>query len=148
MAETAAAWQDSIQRFIAQVQQLQQAATQANPDGRSLQQQFLTLQQTAQQGVLQLALSSEPETDPTDTGAAAMVSAPTQSTGESLVGYQTEISRALRLLGMDITFLQSARQPQTQQKRQAQIRDRLERLQYYGQGILGQVSPEVGSDGV
>lgn len=135
---------DPVQTFLDQVQQLQEAATQANPDGRSLQTQFLTLQQTAQQGVLQLTLSSAPETPATDRGAAASVSAPTQSTGESLVGYQTEISRALRLLGMDITFLQSARQPQTQQKRQAQIRDRLERLRYYGQGILGLVSPDVG----
>ena len=146
MADPGVDGRDPVQTFLDQVQQLQGAATLANPDGRSLQQQFLTLQQTAQQGVLQLAISPEPQPPATEAGAPESVTAPAQtptpSPGESLVGYQTEISRALRLLAMDITFLRSARQPQTQQKRQAQIRDRLERLRYYGQGILGLISSQ------
>jgi hypothetical protein len=120
------------QAFIQQVQDLQRMVTQANPDGRSLQAQFLTLQQTAQQGLLTLP---PPDPDPAvdRTGNPSQVGG--EGGGESLVGYQTEISRALRLLAMDITFLQSARQAPTQQKRQGQIRDRLSRLQVYGERV-------------
>ncbi len=108
-----------VTTFMAQVQRLRQTATQANPDGRSLQEQFLALQQSAQQGLLQM-------TSPQQEGLAP----------QSVVAYQTEISRALRLLGMDITFMQAARQSLTQQKRQSQMSDRLDRLLIYGEGLL------------
>jgi signal recognition particle subunit SEC65 len=42
--------------------------------------------------------------------------------------FQTEMNRALRLLGIDVTFLQSAQNPMTVQKRQAQMRQRLRQL--------------------
>ena len=134
MAQTSEAAQALVQQFTTQVQQLLQAIAQANPDGRSLHQQFLHLQQTAQQGILQLSLEIPPM--PPDA-----VSAPDAPGDESLVGYQTEISRGLRLLAMDITFLQSARQPLTQQKRQAQMRDRLQRLLSYGHQVLALLAP-------
>jgi hypothetical protein len=110
---------DAARAFVTQVGQLQTAATQANPDGRSLQSIFLSLQQAAQQGLL--AFTGE--------GLSA-------SDRAQLLSHQTEISRALRLLGIDISFLQAARQAITTQKRQAQMGDRLEQLIGHGEGIV------------
>ncbi|WP_008316698.1 heterocyst frequency control protein PatD [Leptolyngbya sp. PCC 6406] len=120
-----------VTTFMDQVQRLRQTATQPNPDGRSLQEQFLALQQSAQQGILQMTPRHQEGLPP-----------------QSVVAYQTEISRALRLLGMDITFMQAARQSLTGQKRQAQMGDRLERLLNYGEGLLASLSDDaVGTDG-
>jgi hypothetical protein len=49
-----------------------------------------------------------------------------------------EVDKQLRLLAMDITFLQSARQPVTRSQRQGQIGDRLNRLLRYCDGLLGE----------
>lgn len=106
--------------FIASLNRLQTSTTQANVDGRSLQQAFLATQQLYQQQLLPTLMESP---------AAA-----------SLVTYQTEINRALRLLGMDVTFLQSAKNPLTQQKRQAQMQQRLKTLLEFSQGLQAELA--------
>ena len=50
--------------------------------------------------------------------------------------YQTEISKQLRILGMDVKFLQAARQEETIKARQMQLLERLKMLQGYCDRIL------------
>lgn len=52
--------------------------------------------------------------------------------------YQVEIDKQLRLLGMDVLFLQSARQAVTLEQRCGQIRDRLHTLRRYCEALLEQ----------
>ncbi|PSB23662.1 hypothetical protein C7B82_30405 [Stenomitos frigidus ULC18] len=52
--------------------------------------------------------------------------------------YHVEIDKQLRLLAMDIMFLQAARQSVTAEQRRQQIRDRLTTLQRYCDGLLGE----------
>lgn len=52
--------------------------------------------------------------------------------------YLTEIHKQLRLLNVDVTFLQASRNPQTTKARLANISDRLETLKGYCLTILGQ----------
>jgi hypothetical protein len=52
--------------------------------------------------------------------------------------YKTEISKQLRLLEVDVMFLQGARQPATVQTRLNMISDRLSTLIQYCQAILQQ----------
>ena len=49
---------------------------------------------------------------------------------------RTEMQKELRLLAMDVMFLQAARQSVTQQQRQEQLGDRLEKLLGYCQVLL------------
>ncbi|MEB3289919.1 MAG: heterocyst frequency control protein PatD [Leptolyngbya sp.] len=79
---------------------------QANPDPRALQGQFLALQQTFQREVLPLSLGHAAHLQP----------------------LLTEMNRALRLIAMDVAFLQTARQPQTRHQRQHQMLARLTQL--------------------
>ncbi|MEM0981528.1 MAG: heterocyst frequency control protein PatD [Cyanobacteria bacterium P01_H01_bin.58] len=97
-----------LDEFVAALETCAASVSQANVDGRSLQAQFLQAQQLYQQGVLPTlrALPSETAT----------------------LSYQTEINRALRLLGMDVTFLQAAKNTLTVQKRQQQMQQRLNTL--------------------
>ncbi|NEN91699.1 MAG: heterocyst frequency control protein PatD [Okeania sp. SIO3H1] len=50
--------------------------------------------------------------------------------------YLTEMHKELRLLYVDLTFLQASRNPQTTQKRLATIKDRLKILTGYCRNIL------------
>ena len=109
-------------RLIAQLQQLQAAATEPNLTAQSLQPQVTSLQQLYQQQLLP-----------------ALIASPAAST---LVTYQTEINRALRLLGMDATFLRSAKTPQTQAKRLVQLQDRLRILLEFSQGLQAELGGE------
>ncbi|MGE5659150.1 MAG: heterocyst frequency control protein PatD [Actinomycetota bacterium] len=52
--------------------------------------------------------------------------------------YLTEIHRLLRLLGMDVTFLQASRQSATAEARQAAISDRINTLIRYCGALLEQ----------
>lgn len=106
---------EQLQQVMQTLEDLRSRAQSANPDGRSLQHRFLTAQQICQQTLL-------PE---------AMVRS-------HLVPHATEITRALRLLAMDVSFLQASRQPMTRQKRQAEICDRCDRLLGYCQAMLAQ----------
>ena len=103
-----------------QLLSLRQQVQQAHPDGRTLQQSFLVAQQGFQQDVLPLL---EADWEP---AALAQVQP-----------ILTEMNRTLRLLGMDVAFLQTARQSMTTQQRQRQMIDRLEQLEGFCQGLLG-----------
>ncbi|MGI0490208.1 heterocyst frequency control protein PatD [Alkalinema pantanalense CENA528] len=59
--------------------------------------------------------------------------------------YQAEISKQLRLVGLDCTFLAAARQPQTQARRVQQVLDRVETLIRYCNGILGELEENPGN---
>ncbi|MDB9525072.1 heterocyst frequency control protein PatD [Oscillatoria sp. CS-180] len=120
--------EDLLAAFIAALTNLQTEVSKSTLDGRSLQQQFLATQQLYQQQLLPtLALSPS---------------------AAALVGYQTEISRALRLLGMDVAFLQSAKNALTQQKRQVQMQERLKTLLDFGRGLQDAfISSESDSNG-
>jgi hypothetical protein len=52
--------------------------------------------------------------------------------------YYTEINKQLRLLNMDVMFLQASRQSTTSTQRQQQMGDRLERLRIYCGALLGE----------
>ncbi|MGI0487372.1 heterocyst frequency control protein PatD [Pantanalinema rosaneae CENA516] len=56
---------------------------------------------------------------------------------QRLQAIQVEIDKQLRLLGMDVMFLQAARQTATVAQRQQQIRDRLNLLSRYCDAVLG-----------
>ncbi|MEM6838621.1 MAG: heterocyst frequency control protein PatD [Cyanobacteria bacterium P01_C01_bin.120] len=106
---------DILTTFITQLKGLQTMTQSSNIDGRSLQQHFLAVQQLYQTQILPLMMTSSAAAD--------------------FVSYQTEINRALRLLGLDVAFLQSAKQSVTQQKRQAQMLKRLNTLLEFCQGL-------------
>ncbi|ABA24587.1 conserved hypothetical protein [Trichormus variabilis ATCC 29413] len=55
--------------------------------------------------------------------------------------YKTEISKQLRLLEVDVMFLQGARQPSTAKTRLETISDRLHTLIQYCHAILQQTPP-------
>lgn len=102
--------------------QLQALVTQSHPDTGALKAEFLTVQQFFQLQILSLEHPNEE---------------PVASRIQSL---HTEINKQLRLLGVDVSFLQAARQPTTQQQRQAQMRDRLTILMGYCEGLLTSAS--------
>lgn len=56
---------------------------------------------------------------------------------QRLQSIHVEIDKQLRLLGMDVMFLQAARQTATVTQRQQQIRDRLNLLLRYCDALLG-----------
>ncbi|MBD2598329.1 heterocyst frequency control protein PatD [Nostoc spongiaeforme FACHB-130] len=62
------------------------------------------------------------------------------------LSYQTEISKQLRLLEIDITFFQGARQAATAKTRLQTMSDRLTTLIQYCHAILQQETPEVSED--
>jgi len=98
---------------------LQQTAIASEVETPKLRQDVLVAQQYFQQQIASLARQ---EIHPT-----------VESRVRSL---QTEISKQLNLLNMDVTFLQAARQPQTLQTRQQQITQRLQTLLSYCEAIL------------
>ncbi|WP_416676191.1 heterocyst frequency control protein PatD [Egbenema bharatensis] len=61
---------------------------------------------------------------------------PQQSTNAQ--SYYTEINKQLRLLGMDVMFLQASRQSATSTQRQQQMGERLERLRVYCEALLSE----------
>ena len=61
-----------------------------------------------------------------------------QSTASQVKSYLTEMHKELRLLNLDVTFLQASRNPKTTQTRLATIKTRLETLIGYCLNILGQ----------
>ncbi|BAU41375.1 heterocyst frequency control protein PatD [Leptolyngbya sp. O-77] len=87
-------------------------------DLRSL---FNRLQTQFQQQILTLDLSG------LDGTIAAQVSA-----------LHTEMAKQLRLLSMDLLFLQTARQPETTRQRTEQMGDRLRLLMRYCDAVLGE----------
>ena len=112
-----AAYQQAYEQFARQLEQMEPQVTRAQPDVAHIQAEFLQLQQQFHHTLQPLVLAPDETVPPT------VIS--------RLTACNTEINKHLRLLAMDISFLQAARQPQTLQQRQAQIRDRLQRLATY-----------------
>ena len=112
---------DVLSTFVKLLETLETSIQVANVNCRSLLQQFLQAQQFYQTQLLPTLLASP--------------------SAEGLVTYQTEINRALRLLGMDVSFLQSAKNAVTLQKRQAQMRQRLNTLLEFCRGLQGAIAP-------
>ncbi len=52
--------------------------------------------------------------------------------------FQVEIDKQLRLLGMDLTFLQAARQVETIEQRRHQVKERIGILSRYCDGLLAE----------
>lgn len=112
------------QEFKQVLEQMQQTIAMPLPELPRLQQSLLEVQQFFQQIVRSLSIN---DLGPAD---AARVQS-----------YQTEMSKQLRLLGMDVMFLQAARQSETIQQRQAQVSDRLQTLIGYCEALLGGREP-------
>jgi hypothetical protein len=109
------------QQFQNALRQLKITVTRSNPDLASLHADFLEVQQMFQLRIMDTDLD---QIDP------AVVS--------QVQSYQTEINKQMRLLGMDVMFLQAARQPTTTQQRQAQMGDRIDTLIRYCDALLGE----------
>jgi hypothetical protein len=102
----------ALSNLRSQLQALETLARSANPSGRQLQEQFLLAQQHFQHQILPL--------------------------GNELANAQpvlTEMNRTLRLLAMDVAFLQAARQSSTTQQRQRQLIEKLEQLLGFCQAL-------------
>lgn len=112
-----ASYQQAYEHFAQQLEHLQPQVTRSQPHVPDIQAGFLAVQQEFQQQIVPLTATA-----PADLPAGAL---------SRLTACNTEINKHLRLLAMDISFLRAARQPQTVQQRQAQIRDRLQRLATY-----------------
>ncbi|HEY9764421.1 MAG TPA: heterocyst frequency control protein PatD [Trichocoleus sp.] len=113
-----ATFSTSLQDLQTQVSQLESIISQANPDATALQQDFLMVQQQFQTGILGIT-GTLPE-----------------ALADAAQPLLVEMNRTFRLLGMDIAFLQTARNPLTQQQRQKQMRDRIHQLQNFCQGLM------------
>ena len=101
------------------LEQMQQTVAMPFPDLSRTQQNLLEIQQFFQQIIGSLNINALERAD------------------EAWVqSYQTEMSKQLHLLGMDVMFLQAARQSETIQQRQTQIRDRLQTLIGYCEALL------------
>lgn len=107
------------QEFLKALDQLQQTGAATQPDVPKLRQRFLEVQQFFLQQIVSLdAGDLEPESE------------------ARVRSYQTEMSKQMRLLEVDVTFLQAARQASTTQGRQRQTVDRIQTLQRYCNEIL------------
>lgn len=105
--------------FKQALEQLQQTACCDELDVSKLRQSYQKTQQLFQQQILSLDASDLDSVD------------------EARVrSYHTEISKQLRLLSMDVIFLQAARQPGTFTDRQNQILQRIQTLIGYCDRIL------------
>ncbi|HIK45014.1 MAG TPA: heterocyst frequency control protein PatD [Leptolyngbyaceae cyanobacterium M65_K2018_010] len=104
---------EAIQTLQAQLTQLHTQVQQANPDGTTLQGQFLAAQQQFQSQVLLLGDDSNPALPP----------------------ILTEMNRTFRLLAMDVAFLQAARQPLKAQQRQQHMGEKILHLLGFCQAL-------------
>ena len=106
-------------KFQQVLQELQTAATQVNLDRAALLAAFREVQQFFAGHIM---ASDSDEVDP-----------PLSSLERSCL---TEIHKQLRLLGMDVSFLQASRVQATAQTRQAAISDRINTLMGYCEALL------------
>lgn len=117
--------QKHYQELQARLEELQQLTTQIPLDPQPLQSQFGEIQKIFRDQILP--------------GVPGNLAPATLSQVQS---YLTEIHRQLRLVGMDVTFLQASRQPATAQMRQTQLRDRIQTLINYYSSLLSQVQSD------
>ncbi len=106
------------QEFSEVLEQLQQTVVVTPLDAPKLRQMFLEAQQFFQQQLVSLDAGDLEQLEP------------------RVRSYQTEMSKQLQLLGMDVMFLQAARQQGTATARQLQLGDRLKTLISYCDAIL------------
>lgn len=123
-------YQSRYQTLKQQVQVVERLAIASQPDVVQVQAAFQQAQQWFQQAILD------------DTEAAI----PEAIAGE-VQAYGVELNKQMRLLGVDVMFLQSSRQAQTRMQRQAQMRDRLQLLQTYCDRVLALGSDPAAADG-
>lgn len=110
---------DRYQEFFTVLEMLKQTAAATNLTGAALQQMFEQVQQLFQQRILCL--------DNDDINSAD---------ASRLQSYLTEINKQMRLLGIDVMFLQAARQPATQEQRLVQLNSRIQTLIDYCKALL------------
>lgn len=110
----------SYQKFAAILDQLQANANSAQLDAAKLRAMFQQAQQLFQQQIITL------DTSTLEPGVASKVRS-----------YHTEIDKQLKLLGIDVSFFQAARQPATITVRKAQICARIQTLIDYCNVLLG-----------
>lgn len=114
-----AEYQQAYQALQQQIHELSATIALNQPDPRQLQQQFLQCQQFFQQSIM--ALAGEGLTD---------------DLLPQVQSYEVEVNKQFRLMGVDVMFLQSARQSATRTQRQAQMRDRVQLLLTYCDRVL------------
>ncbi|WP_198806858.1 heterocyst frequency control protein PatD [Leptolyngbya sp. BL0902] len=102
----------AVQAFQSHLSTVSDLCQRANPNPRDLQGHFLTVQQLFQQQILPLGTDDAPN-------------------GPNLQPVLTEMSRTLRLIAMDVAFLQTARQPHTRHQRQHQMLTKLTQLEAF-----------------
>ncbi len=112
---------EKYQAFVTLLEQLRSDATATEIVAPELRQRIASLQQFFRQQILPLA----------DVGGASL-----QGENWRVQSYQTEMSKQLRLLEIDVMFLQGARQASTAQTRLQTISDRLTTLIQYCDAIL------------
>lgn len=107
------------QKFKQALEQLQQTNCGVQLDTPRLRQNFLEAQQFFQQQIVSLdAGDLDPDTQP------------------RVRSYQTEMSKQLRLVGMDVVFLQAARQEETTKARHHSLGERIQTLISYCDAVL------------
>ncbi len=111
--------QHKYQTFATSLEALREYITTAGVVALGLRQRLASLQQFYQQQILPLA-NQDTES---------------QHQGQ-LQSFNTEISKQLRLLELDVTFFQGARQATTAQARLQNIENRIITLLRYCQGVL------------
>lgn len=107
--------------FAMLLQQLRDYSTTTELNASEVRLRVASLQQMFQQQIVPLAVED--------------AQMPDNSREQS---YQTEMSKQLRLLELDVMFFQGARQPATAQARLQTISDRLTTLMQYCEAILQQ----------
>jgi hypothetical protein len=110
----------AIQSLQNHLTHLATSGHQANPDGALLQQQFLVAQQQFQGDVLPSL------TDP--------------AVPQTVQPILTEMNRTLRLLAMDVAFMQTSRNAQTTQHRQQQLNHKTDQLLSFCEALLQAVA--------
>lgn len=105
--------------FEQTVQQVQQTAV-PGASSTALKAEVAALQQSFRDQLLSLPTDELPS-----------------ATQQWVQSYQVEMDKQLRLLGVDVLFLQSAKQAETTKQRQQQVCDRLNILQRYCEALLG-----------
>ncbi|WP_066377822.1 MULTISPECIES: heterocyst frequency control protein PatD [unclassified Anabaena] len=111
---------DKYQALVNLLEQLRTDVSNSQVSTPELKQGVMSLQQVFSQEILPLATDANSREQ----------------------SYQTEISKQLRLLEVDVMFLQGARQSATSQARLKTISDRLSILIQYCHAILQQQTPE------
>ena len=114
------AQQERYEAFKQTLQQVQQMAVSPDANSMMLRSEVIALQQYFHDQLLSLS---------TDTFSSSMQ--------QWVQSYQVEMDKQLRLLGMDVLFLQAAKQATKVLQRQQQVCDRLSTLQRYCEALLG-----------